>query len=79
MTTMLMEQAQAETDRLMVMVERLQRAGYDERRITAAVARAAERPRARRWSTWLRLWRGGGVGEVRPEPRARLQHARPFI
>lgn len=79
MTTMLMEQEQAETNRLMVMVERLQQAEYDERRIAAAVGGAAQRPRASRWLSRLPLRRGGGTGAARPAPRTRLQHARPWI
>jgi hypothetical protein len=77
MSTTLIEQEQAETTRLMVMVERLQQAGYDERGIAAAVDRASGRPRASRRLLRLLPWRG--PGSARPGSPARLQHARPWI
>ena len=40
MTTSLIEQEQVETNRLMAEVESLQRRGYGERQISAAMARA---------------------------------------
>lgn len=57
MTTTLIEQEQADTNRLMVMVERLQQSGASERQIAAAVGGARRRPGAR-WSARLRVRRG---------------------
>lgn len=44
-TTSLIDEQQTELSRLMTTVERLQRAGYDEQRIAAAVDGALRRPR----------------------------------
>ncbi len=79
MTTSLIEQEQVETNRLMAEVESLQRRGYGERQISAAMARAIGSSRRTRWTSWLRaLGRVNGPG-ARPTPSVRSEHARPLL
>lgn len=58
--TMAEQEQEMEVNRLMIMVERLQQAGHDERQIKAAVAGAA-RPTRDGWASRLRLLRRASV------------------
>jgi hypothetical protein len=79
MTTSLIEQEQVETNRLMAEVESMQRRGYGERQIAAAMARAVGPSRPSRWTSWLRaLGRVSGPA-ARPPSSIRSEHARPMM